>query len=142
MDPASCAFAQRVVQADVFYTKEDDGLKQPWRGKVFLNPPFSFPAIAHFVEKLCAGIASGDVACAILLTNNNTYTKWWHLAARHAEAVCFTAGRINFYKADGAKAQPTNGQTFFYFGPDVFRFYRMFGKIGEILVHRARSADD
>ena len=70
--------------------------------------------------------------CAILLTNNNTDTKWWHLAARHAGAVCFTAGRINFYKDSGEKARPTNGQTFFYFGDGLEAFRHAFSEFGLI----------
>ena len=56
-------------------------------------------------------------------------------------ASCFTAGRINFYKADGAIAQPVTGQTFFCFGPDVFRFDRVFGSVGGIFVQLTRAAN-
>lgn len=28
------------VPAKQIYTKEDDGLKRPWHGTVFMNPPF------------------------------------------------------------------------------------------------------
>jgi ParB family chromosome partitioning protein len=38
VDPASCEAANRVVQARHFFTRADDGLRQPWRGTVFLNP--------------------------------------------------------------------------------------------------------
>ncbi len=74
----------------------------------------------------------GNVTGAILLTNNNTDTKWWHRASQLAQAVCFTAGRINFYKSDGSETQPTNGQTFFYFGPDVSSFTDSFSEHGQI----------
>jgi hypothetical protein len=39
LDPASCALANRIVKAKSFFTKEQNGLAQLWRGRVFLNPP-------------------------------------------------------------------------------------------------------
>ena len=39
LDPASCAFpAQQVVRATTFYTKEQNGLTLPWRGRVRAEP--------------------------------------------------------------------------------------------------------
>lgn len=43
MDPASCALAQKVVDAHAWYGPGselgEDGLAEPWGGRVFLNPP-------------------------------------------------------------------------------------------------------
>lgn len=41
IDPASCATANTVVCADVFFSldKHVDGLRLPWSGRVFCNPP-------------------------------------------------------------------------------------------------------
>lgn len=39
LDPASNSIANKIVKANNFFTKEQDGLKQKWQGKIFLNPP-------------------------------------------------------------------------------------------------------
>lgn len=39
LDPASCELANRTIQAARIFTKEDDGLRQAWRGNVLCNPP-------------------------------------------------------------------------------------------------------
>src|SRR5262245_6844094 len=41
LDPASSDVAQRRVRAGRYFTKKDDGLSRPWRGRVWLNPPYA-----------------------------------------------------------------------------------------------------
>jgi len=137
LDPASNGYAQKAVAAAEWYDESENGLLQQWKGTVFLNPPYKHPLVAQFIDKLCRDYQDGNITQAILLTNNNTDTKWWHQAAKIARAVCFTAGRINFYKADGSETQPTNGQTFFYFGRDVKKFAVAFSAHGLIMVTHA-----
>lgn len=38
--------------ARVMYNKEQDGLKQKWEGRVWLNPPYSRPTIEHFITRM------------------------------------------------------------------------------------------
>lgn len=57
-DPASCAEANETVRARTFYTREQDGLTLPWRGRVFLNPPFQTQFMRPFVSKLIADAAT------------------------------------------------------------------------------------
>ena len=134
LDPASVVFAQRIVKARKFFDEEKNGLLQDWSGRIFLNPPYKYPLVEEFIDKLLIEYAAKKVTAAILLTNNNTDTKWWHSAAQVAAAVCFTAGRINFYKADGSESQPTNGQNFFYFGEQAATFANEFTKHGLTMI--------
>lgn len=39
LDPASCLMANKVVQANHFFSQAMDGLSQDWWGNVFVNPP-------------------------------------------------------------------------------------------------------
>ena len=131
LDPASNEIAQETVKAAVYYTKEDNGLIKKWHGNIFLNPPYSHPEIKQFVDKLLSELRDGQQA--ILLTNNNTDTNFFHNAAIKATMVCFTKGRINFLKADGSFSSPTNGQVFFYFGKHTGKFITHFSKFGILM---------
>ena len=134
LDPASSDTAQEKIQAASYYTKDDDGLKRPWHGRVWLNPPYSQPLISYFIDRLCEAADSGEIEAAILLTHNYTDTRWFHKAAATADAICFTRGRIKFYSPTGEIAAPTQGQAFFYFGPDVEQFVRQFSDFGFVMV--------
>lgn len=129
-DPASSDVAQRFVQALTYFTKEDDGLNQEWRGRVWLNPPYASGLVEKFAEKL---IDSLDGVCdsAVVLVNNATETRWFQLLARHADAICLPLGRIRFLDSTGKpKQSPLQGQAFFYFGVQVDSFAEHFDEIG------------
>lgn len=134
LDPASNPMAQENVGADRYFTVDDDGLTQEWAGNVWMNPPYTARVINRFIDKLVDHYAAGEVTQAIVLTNNNTDTSWFHQGAKAAAAVCFTAGRINFLKRDGSRSSPTNGQAFLYFGENLSAFKNEFAKHGMVMV--------
>ena len=138
LDPASNLIAQETVQARVFFTIQDDALSRRWFGTVFLNPPYAQPAIEHFSDKIVEEFTAGRVTEAVMLTNNSADTKWFQKAAAHARVLCFTNGRIEFVSPRGDAASPTQGQTFFYFGPNPAAFARTFGRFG-LVVERYRD---
>ena len=131
LDPASSQRAQKTVKAAEYFAIEDDGLKQKWHGRVFLNAPYHRGLLAAFVDKLVAEITAGRVTSAVMLTNNCTDTDWFDTALRACAGVCFTHGRIQFFERGGTQMDtPPQGQAFFYFGPDVERFEDVFRRIG------------
>ncbi len=134
LDPATHPLAQTWVRAKTFFTAADNGLEQPWSGRVFLNPPYERRLLAGFVDKLMAEHASGRVERAILLVHSCTDTQWFQAAARASQAICLASGRIHFVAPCGDTAASTvHGQTFFYFGTDGGRFEQVFSAIGLIV---------
>lgn len=132
LDPASSAKAQETVKASKFFTIADDGLKRKWGGRVWLNPPFAQPAIAHFCDKMIHEVKAGNVSEAIMLTHNYTDTAWFHAAESACNAICFTRGRIGFVGVNGDIAAPTQGQAFFYYGARMQMFATAFKVFGFI----------
>jgi phage N-6-adenine-methyltransferase len=130
LDPATSEFAQTRVRAERFYTIQDNGLQQEWRGRVRLNPPFSAPLNSHFVDKMVEEYSARRVTAAIMLVNNYTENTWFHVAERPCAAICFTRGRIAFEKPDGAEPNNIRGQAFFYYGTDVATFRSVFQQHG------------
>jgi ParB family chromosome partitioning protein len=130
LDPASSHLANRVVKAERFFSAETDGLAQEWRGNVWMNPPYAQPLISQFADKLVDEYEAGNVASAIVLTNDSTDTGWFHRLAKSSSAICFIRGRIRFISVEGEKGTPTQGQAFFYFGQDIDIFADAFGEVG------------
>jgi phage N-6-adenine-methyltransferase len=130
VDPASCAVAQRAVQAQTFYGLDDDGLRQPWTGRVFCNPPYKMPEIARFIGKLCEELDAQRTTEAILLVNAATETDWFQRAFQRADAVCFPDGRLHFVSPTRNGDHPCQGQALLYFGPDPMGFCVVFAALG------------
>jgi ParB family chromosome partitioning protein len=133
LDPATHKQAQKTIRATNYFTKAEDGLTKEWCGRVWLNPPYAQPLIAHFVSKMVSERLAGHVTAAIMLTHNYTDTAWFHEAAITADAICFMRGRVKFYELDGEIAAPTQGQAFFYFGSEAKKFANQFASIGFVV---------
>lgn len=121
LDPASSRTANKVIKADRFITKDEDGLKTPWGDvrSLFMNPPYSQPAIDEFTQKLLAAVISKSVKSAVLLVNNATDAKWFQRLLESGRGVlCLPRQRIAFIDplSNQALKQTRQGQVAFLFG--------------------------
>jgi hypothetical protein len=121
LDPASTAEANAVVQAKEFYTKEQNGLRYPWAGRVWMNPPYATELIGQFCDKLVEEYSAGNVEQAITLTNNSTETIWFHCLAEVGAALCFPRRRVEFWHPR-KESSPLQGQAVIYLGENVEAF--------------------
>lgn len=134
LDPASCATANKSVDAKRYFDAETDGLAQDWRGRVWMNPPYSQPLVANFCEKLLAEHTAGRVTQACVLVNNGTETAWGQSLLRAASFVCFPASRIRFIDKDGnPSGAPLQGQMIVYLGGNGAQFRKAFSGLGVVL---------
>lgn len=99
LDP--CADPKKIIPAQNHYTFDGDGLSKEWHGKIFMNPPYSKPAL--WVDKLQQEYEQERLTEAIALLPASTDTKWLSPLLR-SNLCCFWKGRIRFI--DGATYQP------------------------------------
>jgi phage N-6-adenine-methyltransferase len=97
LDP--CATPEN-AKASLYYTREDDGLSQSWRGRVFMNPPYG-RSIGKWMRKAHESARNG--ATVVCLVPARTDTAWWHDYAMLGE-IEFVRGRLKF--GDSGKDAP------------------------------------
>ena len=83
------------AKCEEFYTKEQDGLKQPWKGTVWCNPPYG-RQIGEWVRR--AFLASVSGSTVVMLLPARTDTKWFHdyIYKRNNVEIRFIRGRLKF----------------------------------------------
>lgn len=83
------------AKCDNFYTKEQDGLKYPWKGAVWCNPPYG-SGIGQWVRRALFASVSGSTV--VMLLPARTDTKWFHdyIYKRNNVEIRFIRGRLKF----------------------------------------------
>lgn len=139
LDPASCKLANQVVQADRYFTKDDDGLAQEWRARsVFVNPPYGRVGTDRqkgqtelWVNKLLTEYANGNVKQAVLLVNAYLYAQWFALLWQFP--ICFPTGRMSFWNAQGEHGRSPHSSAIVYFGNQQQRYVDEFSQFGPVV---------
>ncbi|MGI8553471.1 MAG: DNA N-6-adenine-methyltransferase [Dehalococcoidia bacterium] len=142
LDPASCALANETVQAARYYTAEENGLRQPWYGRVWLNPPYGRTTDGRsnqglWSTRLIAEYETGAVTEAVLLVNAATDTTWFRPLWRYW--ICLVYDRIEFDSPAGERNSPTHGSAFVYLGHQGERFRTIFEPFGRVVAPDGQS---
>ena len=101
LDP--CANARQPWDtAQHHYTVWDDGLRQRWFGRVWLNPPYSN------IKQWMAQMAEHNNGIALVFARTET-AFWFDYIWTRATAICFLRGRLYFHYPDGSRAKANAG---------------------------------
>lgn len=135
LDPASCAVANKQVQAKTFFTEEMDGLSRVWpKGSIWMNPPYAKPLMGQFVERFIQEMGAGSTG--IVLVNNATETTWFQSLAHESSAICFPKSRVRFLDSQGnPKNAPLQGQAVLYCGKKTEAFKEAFSSFGLVVLN-------
>jgi phage N-6-adenine-methyltransferase len=104
LDPASTR--ENTTVPSNYYTKEIDGLKQPWKGTIFLNPPYGRD-IVKWMKKAVEAFLAGATVVALLPAR--TDTAWFHdyVLKGGATEIRFVRGRLHFNDSDAGAPFPS-----------------------------------
>ncbi|MDQ2069275.1 DNA N-6-adenine-methyltransferase [Natronospira bacteriovora] len=89
LDPASPWDHETHVPATRKLTAFDDGLKSPWSGRIWLNPPYGRET-GRWMDRM---IDHGD---GIALVFSRTDVSWCQKAMKTCDAMLFYRGRMQF----------------------------------------------
>jgi hypothetical protein len=155
LDPASHEEANGTVKAARYFTAKDDGLQQPWIGRVFLNPPGGL--VAEFWRKLMRerSVVVHPVAEAIWIGYSLEQLQTLQcIGAKHTPldfSMCVPERRIAFVeneakraariekliaagKKPNQKSQPSHANYITYLGSHAETFQRVFSRFGQVVI--------
>lgn len=105
LDPCACSEPRPWPTATRHLTAEDDGLSQPWAGRVWLNPPYGAASVKWMRRMV-------DHGQGVALIFARTETEWFFETvwrAPTASAVLFLEGRLTFHRPDGSPGEHNGG---------------------------------
>jgi hypothetical protein len=138
LDPASSHWANGRVRASSFYTEEENGLEQPWYGRVFLNPPGgkvgNKSKTGLFWRKLMEELPNlkGAIFMGFSLECMQTTQNYSDKSVLDFP-VCVPSRRLRFVTPGGVGAAPSHSNVIVYVpGSEdhTERFFRAFRDIG------------
>ncbi len=77
-----------------YITEEENGLRLPWHGRVFMNPPYG-STIGQWVEKAYKE-SQTNAQFVVCLIPARTDTRWWHNWVMQSAEIRFIKGRLSF----------------------------------------------
>ena len=153
LDPASHEEANLTVKAARFFTEQDNGLDQPWGGRVFVNPPGGL--VQSFWNALVTEyrIIKG-VEQAVWIGYSLEQLQTLQVTANETPLdfpMCVPSRRIAFVENEAKKAarlekmiaagkkpnqksSPSHANYITYMGPNVDEFARVFSKFGRVRI--------
>ena len=100
----ACAVKEN-AKCEAYYTPEQDGLDQPWTGRVWCNPPYG-RNVGQWVKK-AHDTASGGGGFVVMLLPARTDTRWFHDYIYGKTEVRFIKGRLKFGSCQNAAPFPS-----------------------------------
>jgi hypothetical protein len=103
LDPCAAPDPRLWPTAARHITRPDNGLTQPWAGRVWLNPPYSREAVRWLARLADHGHGTGLIFA-------RTETTWFQRQVwQRATGLLFLAGRVRFLLADGSEYHDNAG---------------------------------
>lgn len=149
LDPASHAEANETVKAASYYTEENNGLRMPWVGRVFVNPPGGL--VAEFWCRLLTQPVDQAVWVGYSLEQLQTLQACRPMPTPLDFAMCVPNRRIAFKENEAKKAArfeklvalgkkpnpksaPSHANYITYIGPNRDQFAAVFGQFGQVVL--------
>lgn len=91
------------AKCEKYFTEEQDGLKQEWKGVCWMNPPYG-RSIDRWIKKAYESSLNGAVV--VCLVPSRTDTAWWHDYCMKGK-ITFIRGRLKFGDSKNAAPFPS-----------------------------------
>jgi hypothetical protein len=122
LDP--CADPEHRIPAEAHFSRHPiDGLLIPWRGRVYMNPPYG-----REIGKWVLKARTEPLLEIVMLLPARTDTQWFQ--PLFVYPICFIAGRLHFSQAASGAPFPS---VLVYRGPRIAAFCQHFRRYGRIV---------